>query len=194
MNSGIKSLHSADTTHINRYAEEAVHFGEVAVQQETEAGDDGDLSTANLILESSQDVLKEAKAAATVIESEEDSDEDVDEDEEVVWDPDWSEERQAAASAAWSARTAQAVARKAEEETAQAVAGKAKEQSQQAGENKNKKKKKKKNVRRVDSANPNQDTQQYEELDLATGRWVPLGTAQSVEWVDADDEEMLLVD
>jgi hypothetical protein len=39
--------------------------------------------------------------------------------------------------------------------------------------------------RRVDSANPNGDAQ-YEEFDLATSRFAPLGTAQSVEWVDAE--------
>lgn len=32
---------------------------------------------------------------------------------------------------------------------------------------------------------------QYEYFDLVIGRRVPLGTTQSVEWVDADDEEKI---
>ncbi|GAB7333201.1 hypothetical protein MBLNU13_g04857t1 [Cladosporium sp. NU13] len=62
-----------------KYAEEAVHFAEVTVQQETEA-DDGDLRTDNVVLECCQDVLREAKAAAAKLETEEDSDEYLEED------------------------------------------------------------------------------------------------------------------
>jgi len=88
-----------------------VHFAEVAVRQETET-DDGDLSTAILILECCQDVLRGAKAAAAELEAEEYSDEAVDEDivgSVLIWDPDWSDERKAAADAFWPDQSPQAV-------------------------------------------------------------------------------------
>jgi len=48
----------------------------------------------------------------------------------------------------------------------------------------------KQNVRRVDSADPNGDAQ-YEEFELEASRFAPLGKAQNVRWVDADNEEIV---
>lgn len=74
---------------MNTASELAVHFAGVTAQQETKTYD-GDLSTANLILECCQDTLEGAKAATTELEREEDLDEYLFEDLVVLWGPDWS--------------------------------------------------------------------------------------------------------
>jgi hypothetical protein len=97
-----------------RYAEEAVHFAEVAVQQEGEPKDEGkksDLDVANFMLESCQKILEGARKLKAQQEQEEQQEEqeqheeqEQQEDFEVLWDPAWTDEHKARMKASCSAK------------------------------------------------------------------------------------------
>jgi hypothetical protein len=98
-----------------RYAEEAVHFSELAVQQEGKAKDEGeksDMETACFMLESCKKVLEGAQKLKAQQEQQEKHEEqeqqekheeqEQQEDFEVIWDPAWSNEHKARVKAPWT--------------------------------------------------------------------------------------------
>jgi hypothetical protein len=99
-----------------RYAEEAVHFARIAFEGEVESS--GDVDFAQSLLETVDEVLTSAKAAAAakvgspsqgermVVDGQDDEEEEDDEvgsgEGEVVWDEEWDDEKKAAVRATWA--------------------------------------------------------------------------------------------
>jgi hypothetical protein len=160
---------------LNRYAEEVLHFANVAFQKEPEA-DDGDLTTSNIVLESlSGRFSKTLKRLLLLL----------------------LRSSQKKIQTKTSMRRSRLFGTQTGERSVRlrlrppGLRSLLKQYRDQLWLERprsklevSRRKRTRRTFRRLDSANPNEDAQ-YEEFELATSRFAPLGTAQSVEWVDA---------